>query len=51
MPDKPKPNIPKNIITKVIVYTNLSFFVILCSSIFFLYKGRSVSRPRSINNI
>ena len=29
----PKPSIPKNIIAKVIVNTNLSFAVILCSSL------------------
>ena len=37
---RPKPNIPKNIVAKVTVNTNLSFSVILCSS--FIIKGRSV---------
>ena len=39
---RPKPNIPKNIVAKVTVNTNLSFSVILCSS--FIIKGRSVAR-------
>ena len=37
---RPKPNIPKNIVAKVTVNTNLSFSVILCSS--FIIKKRSV---------
>ena len=31
-PTIPKPNTPKNIVAKAIVNTNLSCFVILCSS-------------------